>query len=219
MFDHPAFLIHDELHALLDACPFAEVDKDRIPLALHDIAFVVAEQKLDGVLDGDDLLVILVVDVLDDGGQGGGFAGPGRAREQDQARIHVREFLDFGRQVQGIDGSDVEGDGADDHGQGAALEEDVDAKPGDARHAVGHVDAAHLAQPLLVRVGQDFKQVVVEVVGLDAFQLRGRQDGVDAKHGRPSDLEVQVRRAAFHHDFQQVVESDGHVWEPRSETE
>ena len=47
-------------------------------------AFVVV-QELDGIFDGDDVIVLLAIDAVEEHGQGGGLARSGRAGDEDDA--------------------------------------------------------------------------------------------------------------------------------------
>ena len=69
-------------------------------LALVHQAILVRVDEFDRVLDGDDVLVAVAVDLVDHGRQRGGFAGSGRAGDQDQAARLVAHPGDHRRKVQ-----------------------------------------------------------------------------------------------------------------------
>ncbi len=54
----------------------------------------------DRVFDGDDVLGFFVVDFVDEGGESSGFAGAGRAGDEDQAAVEFGETLDYGRDAE-----------------------------------------------------------------------------------------------------------------------
>jgi hypothetical protein len=66
----------------------------QLPL-VHDGLFIFVDE-LDGVLDRQDMRLPRGVDVIDDGGQGGGLAGPRGAADQNEAALIFRHFLNHG---------------------------------------------------------------------------------------------------------------------------
>ena len=56
--------------------------------------------ELDGILDGEDVVVAFAVDLVDHGRQGCGFAGTGRSRHQHQTARLVAELADHSRQAE-----------------------------------------------------------------------------------------------------------------------
>ena len=61
-------------------------------LALVDQALLGAVHELDWILDGEDVTLEVVVDVVDHRGQGGGLTGAGRSGDQDQALLLVADI-------------------------------------------------------------------------------------------------------------------------------
>ena len=70
-----------------------------VHLALGDLGFFHVMHELDGVLDGEDVGLARVVDLVDHGGQGGAFAAAGGAGDQDEALLQ-HHFLQHGRHAQ-----------------------------------------------------------------------------------------------------------------------
>ena len=68
--------------------------------ALVERGHVVRMNKFDRVFQRDDVNGLGVVDLVEDGGQRGGFAGAGRAGDQHQAGFFARNLLDDLREVQ-----------------------------------------------------------------------------------------------------------------------
>ena len=58
-----------------------------VDFALVDEAAFVGVNELDGVFDGDDVGGAVAVDVVDHGGEGGGFTGASGASDDDEAFI------------------------------------------------------------------------------------------------------------------------------------
>src|SRR4029077_16887619 len=67
--------------------------------ALVDEAALVAVQKLDGVLDGDEVVGAIGVDAVDHGGERGGLTGTGGAGNQNQAALLFANAIDDGGKI------------------------------------------------------------------------------------------------------------------------
>ena len=65
-----------------------------VEFALVDGALFVAMQKLDGVFDGEDVKGLFLIHFVEDGGEGGRFAGAGRAGDEDDAVAQLHDFLE-----------------------------------------------------------------------------------------------------------------------------
>ncbi len=124
-------------------------------LALVDDAALVRVQELDGVFDGDDVLVALAVNLVEHRGQRRRLAGAGRAGDEDEAARSLAELRDDGRQAQLLEGFDLVGDGAEDRADRAALVEEVGAEARQPPHAEREVQLKRLLEAVLLRVGQD----------------------------------------------------------------
>jgi len=96
--------------------------------------------ELDRVLDRHDVIVPLVVDLVDHGGQRRRLSGPGGSGDQDQPLGPVGELLDDLRQAQLIERADLVGDDADRAPDGAALPVDVAAETREALDAEREVE-------------------------------------------------------------------------------
>ena len=94
------------------------VDRD---LALVDDRLVVAVQVLDRVLDRHHVRLARGVDVVDHRGERGALAAAGRAGDQHQAALFLRDPLQHRRQAELVDGLDLGRDDAEDEADGAAL--------------------------------------------------------------------------------------------------
>ena len=73
--------------------------------ALVHQALLVGVDELDGILDGDHVLVAGLVDQVEHGGQGGGLAAAGRPGHQDQPARLLAQLAKHLRQAQLIEGS------------------------------------------------------------------------------------------------------------------
>ena len=66
--------------------------------AVVDQAVLAFVHELDGVFDGDDVVAAVLVGVIHHGGQRRGFAGAGRAGDDDQAAVEHGKLLQHRRQ-------------------------------------------------------------------------------------------------------------------------
>ena len=69
-----------------------EAGRVAVKFALMNRAFLVLVQELDGIFDGQDVVGLFVVDLINDRGQRGRFAGTGRSRDQHDAVAHSTNF-------------------------------------------------------------------------------------------------------------------------------
>jgi hypothetical protein len=78
-------------------------------LALGDNAFFVVVNELDRFLDGDDVAAEVGIDVIEQGGEGGGLAGAGGAGDEDETAAEVAEFFDDGGNAELLERGDLVG--------------------------------------------------------------------------------------------------------------
>jgi len=64
-----------------------------VQLALMNGGFFVAMQKFDGIFDGENMKSLIHIHFVDNGGEGGGFAGAGGTGHQDDAVLNVERSL------------------------------------------------------------------------------------------------------------------------------
>ena len=180
------------------------VDAD---LALVDDAPLVADEELDRVLDRHDVARLVGVDVIDHRGERGALARAGGPRDEDQAALLAGDLLqDLGKHEL-LDGGDLEGDHAQDHADGAALLEDVDAEPAEAGHAGREVQLVLGLELFFLVVVHDAERHPRDLLGRKAAGILERhQRAVDAEHRREAGLEVDVGRSASQRDLQDLVQ-------------
>ena len=124
-------------------------------LALVDDAPLVPVQELDRVLDGHDVLVAGLVDLVDHRRQRRRLARARRAgHEHDAARL-AGELADHRRQAELLDRHRLGGDQAERGAERAALVVGVDAEAAVRRDRVGEVDLPVGLQALALRVVED----------------------------------------------------------------
>ena len=128
---------------------------------LVDDAHVGLVDVLDGVFQGDDVLVLGVVDLVQQAGQGGGLAGAGLAGDQNDALLELGELMDHLGQAQFIEGGDVVVQQTDGSGHMALLTVDRHTAAGAVGHGDGQILLADL--PDLVIMGGHLLAVMLAV--------------------------------------------------------
>ena len=151
-------------------------------------------EELDRVLDRDDVLRVARVDVVDHRGERRRLTRAGRAGQKDQPALLVGDLVDHGREHQLLGGLDLEGNGAADERDGAALHERVHAEAGHARNRVGEVHLALVPERLqLGLVREHVEEGGLGVLGPERLEALDRhQLAVLADDGRSGDLEMEV---------------------------
>src|SRR5882762_7079945 len=117
-----------------------------VQFTLMNDAVLVRMQKLYGILDGQHVIGLLSINLVDDSRKRRRFAGASRARHQHNPITQADNLPQFGRQVQRFEVWNFAGDYSHHHGAGAALHEDVDPKPIRTRQAVGHIARTEFLQ-------------------------------------------------------------------------
>jgi hypothetical protein len=103
-------------------------------------------KKLNGVLNGEDVIRMLLIDVINDGCQSRRFARPCRSGHQHNAVEQPSNILKLGRQIQLREGGNFAGNHSHYDRAGAPLHEHIDAKSGDPGETVGHIARTLFAQ-------------------------------------------------------------------------
>ena len=173
----------------------AEARRVRADLALVDDAALVPVDELDRVLDREDVLRPVAVDLVDDRGEGRRLAGAGRAGDEHEAARVPGEAVQDGRQVQLLERLDLGGDQAEGGADDLALEEDVHAEAGDARHRVGEVELAVQLEVLLLLAREDPVQGRARVLVRERIEAFGAHDlAANAVSRWAADRDMQVGR-------------------------
>src|SRR5215472_2936842 len=111
-------------------------------------------QKLDGILDSQNMLVPLFVYLVYHGGQRRGFPGTRRAGNQDNTARLAAKLLDDCWQSELFEGQNVVGNGSEYGANCAALVEDVCAKSGQALQSEREVKLEVLFESMFLGVRQ-----------------------------------------------------------------
>ena len=188
------FTDHHDVGILPQRGAQAGVESFRVEtdFALLDDRLVVLEHVLDGVFHRDDVFAEIRVYVLDHGGERGGFARAGRAREQHDAARRFRDLAHNGRQTEMLEVGDRILYVAHRHRHLAALLEDVRAETSDAVDEVGEVRLALDREVFLHVRREDVGDDLVHPLHGGNGRLNGNELAADAEHDWPANFDVQV---------------------------
>ncbi len=162
---------------------FGEALRVAVHFALvHQTALVLVD-VLDRILDGQDVLVALVVDLVEHRGQRRRLAAAGRPGDQHEPARPLGQRREHLRQAEILEALDLLGNQPVDGADRAALVEDVRAEPRDAADAEREVELERLLEALLLRVGHD---AVGELLGLGRRQIRHLQAAAACRGRAPA---------------------------------
>ena len=151
--------------------------------------------------------VRLSVDVIDHRRERGRLAATGGAGDEHQAALFRGDLLEHRRQAELVEVHHLDGNDAKDDADGAALLEHVAAEPAEAGNAVGQVDFLRVLELLALRRRHDRGGHLDQVLVIELLLVAHRhQVPVDAGHGVAADLQVQVGRAFFNRELQQIID-------------
>ncbi|MPM04586.1 hypothetical protein SDC9_50864 [bioreactor metagenome] len=194
-FRVPHLAHHDDVRVLPEGGAQSGGEGPGVPsdLALVHEARFVPVKILDGVLDGDDVTAAGAVDDVDHGGEGCGLAAAGGPGGQNQAALLVGEGTDRLGDAQSLKAGNGEGQGAQSHGEAAALLEDIGAEPAETRKGEGKVDLAHVLQDLASGfVHALANQRRRHIRGHDGRVFHNGESGIEPDHGRGTHSNVKV---------------------------
>ena len=150
-----------------------------VDFALVDVAAFGFEDEFDGVFEGDDVVLALFIDFVDEGGEGGGLAATDGAGDEDEAVVVADEGADSVGEAEFVNGADAARDDAEGHVDAEALLDDGGAEAA-VGGRVGEVDIALGFELIDLGFGQ-------ELVGEAAAVFGGEDGGVV-----PDGLEVAI---------------------------
>ena len=128
-------------------------------LALVDDAAAVGMEDLDRILDRHDVLAARAVDLVEHRRERRRLAGAGRAGDEDEAALLLREPGDAGREMEVVEARDLARDHAERERDRAALPEAVHAEARQARLRVREVEIAALVEELTAARHRDGDRV------------------------------------------------------------
>ncbi|OPY00148.1 MAG: hypothetical protein A4E60_02450 [Syntrophorhabdus sp. PtaB.Bin047] len=175
----------------------------RPQLTLVDKAFLGVVEKLDGVLDGEDVFLHGIVDEVHYRGKRRRFAAAGRPRDEDEALFQARYVLEYTGQVEFIEGGYLARNGPEDRRFAAVLLEDVDPEAGQVAEAEGEVELEVLLEDLPLEVAQYVIDHIVHIFLVEGRQIDLCHFAVYPDHRGFPGTDVQVRSSAFECETQQ----------------
>src|SRR5262245_38800737 len=112
-------------------------------------------EVLDRVFDREDMNALLAVDLVDDRRQSGRLAGARGPRHEHEAARFVRDLRDDRRQAEFLEREDLERDGTDRSGNGAALQKNVRTEAREVLHPEREIELAILLERDLLLLRHD----------------------------------------------------------------
>ena len=144
-------------------------------LALIDQTALTLVYEFNRILDGQDMAILVLVDMINHRRQGGGLARTGRTGDQDQAARHINEIPKHRRTSQIIQGLNDGRNGAEHARRPPVLIKGVDAEPGQLGNLEREVAFQKFIIVLALLIVHD---VIDQTMHLLVFQRRH----VDAAH-------------------------------------
>ena len=210
-FHVPQLTDEDDVGILADRVlhPDLEVLDVGADLPLVDQALVFGEHELDRILEGEDVLAVGLVDVIEHRSDRRALAGAGDAREQHHPLVEDAHPLEARREEEPLEVGNLVVDAPRDHPQRALLVEEIDAKPpayvvDDA--GVGEVGTAVDVEDLLLpivehREAEPLHRLVVELVVLERLER-----ALDPHEGGLADLQMEIASLQPHQRLEQPVD-------------
>jgi hypothetical protein len=171
-----------------------------------DDAALALMDELDGVFDGDDVVLAGSVRLVDDGGQGSRFTAPRRARYEDEPPGKGGQLGDHGRQTELLGGEDRAGNFTENGGATPLLHEKIGPVASQVGDLVGKIHVSRLFEllDLVLRgdlVEHGLEAVVVEEIIFDPLDFAANTDG-----GLLSGDQVQIGCALVVHQLEKSID-------------
>src|SRR3954468_7775972 len=194
------FTDHDDVRILAQNVFEALIEGDGVEadFALFNGGFDVFKNELDRIFESNNVIGVVLVDVLDHGGQRGGFAGTGGAGDENDSTGSFGDFFENGEQAKFVELGNAGFNVA--HGQApfAALLEAICTKAADAWNEIGEVAFAIFVEALFEMFGND----VFDNIGDPFVCGRGRFNGdellMNAENDGTARLNVDVGSVTIH---------------------
>src|SRR5205085_4463821 len=119
----------------------------RTDLALVNGGAPVRVQELDLVFEGDDVIVILAIDAINDRGKRRGFTCACGAGDEHEAVAQTGDLAEVRRQIQQVERRHFGRDDAHDDGVRTALLKDIDAEAYVRRERIAEIGRACVREP------------------------------------------------------------------------
>ena len=180
-------------------------------LALVDQTLVVGEGELDRVLQGEDVLAVAVVDVVEHRGDGGALARAGDARQKDHPLGELAQPGQHGREKEVLEVGDDVVHPPRDQPHLAQLLQDVHAEPPALAFQLQRMGEVHAAvfveDPLPPLLQLEHREDQPHhLLGVDRVAVQRPQRAVDADKRRTTDLQVQIASLELHQGPEKLVD-------------
>ena len=198
---------HDHVGVLAEGVLEAGVEAVCVQphLPLDHEALLVLVQELNGVLNGDDVLGVVEVDVVNEGRQGGALAAPRGPRDQNEAPLLGGEALHhLPGEAQGLKARDHLGDHPHHQAQAPPLPQEVAAEAGHPGDGVGEVHLLAVLQLLQLFRGEEGPGDGLHLLGGQGAVAEGTEFAVYPDGGRGPGLQVDVRGPGLDHGLQHL---------------
>jgi hypothetical protein len=165
---------------------------------------LINQREVDRVLDGEDVALLVLVDVVHHAGEGGRLTRAGGAGDQhDAARLVGDVGEDLGR-LEIVQREDLGGDGAHHRRRAALLHEGVHPEARQVGHREGEVALQVLLVELALAVAHDVVDHRVHFLVLHRRHVDAAHVAVHADHRRQPGRQMQVGRLVLDHEGEQL---------------
>src|SRR5210317_2184637 len=130
------------------------------------------------------MFILIVVNVVNHGGEGSGFTRAGRTCDQHQPAGHHADVAKYLAHTQVVHGQHLGGDGPEYAAGTAVVVESIDPETGHARHFEREVGFQELLVILALLVIHDVINEFVHLLVLHRRQVDTAYIAVDTNHGR-----------------------------------
>lgn len=159
--------------------------------------------ELHRVFDGDHVLALRRVDLVNHRGERGGLARPGGARDEHEAILVARELSKHRGERQALDGGHLVGDDPKHGPHAVRLAERVDAEAPDPFGGVGEVELVVVREGVLLLFGENLVNEALGLVGRERAEGQRDELAVVADDGHVAGVKVQVARPLLDHEAQE----------------
>src|ERR1041384_2288333 len=162
--------------------------------------------ELDRLFDRDDVPGVSPIDVIDQGGKGGRFAGTSGTSDENEAASQVAELLHHGWNTEFFEGRDARGDEAEDGAVAVGLFEKVAAKARFLIHLVGKIEVTALFKNLPAFRATDFAQHRNRLCARDRLIANRHDVAMLPNLRRLAFTDMKIGRAFVYEDFEELID-------------
>ena len=127
--------------------------------------------KLDGVLNGDDVAIPVIVDDIDHRGQGRGLPASGRPRHENETPLLQGNAFEHRREMKIFQSLDLVGHDSEGDPELTSLLEDIDPESSQTVDLIAHIHFPILDEPLLLPVVHQTEGHLRHIIMIEGLQL------------------------------------------------